>query len=90
MHLQHPSRLEFPKAELVWPTLWTLTQGTLGRARDESKTQHPIVGRFPQGEGEGRAGYPTDPAYEGLPLRADVIRGRCLAGEGQRGCWNPV
>jgi hypothetical protein len=41
--------------------VWTLTQNTLDRARDEDEMQPPSIGRCAQ-EGAGRTGSPTDPA----------------------------
>ena len=68
----------------------TLTQNTLDRARDEDEMQPPSIGRcVPQG-GAGRAGSPTDPALRRDTVTVDVMSGRCLAGEDQRGCWNPI
>lgn len=59
-------------------------QGTLGRAGDNSETQPPIVGRFAEREGEGRAGSSTD-------LADRVDRGRLIeAGpilDGRRSVW---
>jgi hypothetical protein len=70
--------------------VWTLTQNTLDRARDEGEMQPPSIGRCAAQEGAGRAGSPTDPALRRGTVTADVMSGRCMAGEDQRGCWNPI
>lgn len=67
--------------------VWTLTQNTLDRARDEGEMQLTEHRPLRYTARRRACWVPNRSALRRGTVTAALMSGRCLAGEEQRGCW---